>query len=315
MRTALGCVALLALAAAIFVVVDRRTAGLVDPAVQPWVAAAAALQFTLALASAWTLVSGLVTRRNSRGAVLGRAAEGTLPDGDGPAVVTGTVRAAAAPLLAPLTGTPCVAYSYRLFRQVRTHNGRMQDEPVYWGLASRPFLVDTRRRAVRVLAVPWIVDEATRHATADAVQRARQYVTSTRFEVTSGLAGALGSVLGTVRVLFADEDGEHRADYRRDDATGRLEGLLMEETVLPVGATASVAGTWSASRGAMVAADGTPGGVTATTGPIEQLLDKASVVPPSAAGAAIVTLVMAGLGAAVLWVAVTWMAPGSPLVR
>jgi hypothetical protein len=311
-RAALGCLALLIVAGALFVVVDRGTAALVHPAVQPWVAAAAALQFTLALGSAWTLGAGLVNRRGSRAAILERAAAGEVPDADGPIVVTGTVRPATAPLHAPITRTPCVAYSYRLFRQVRSSNGRLQDEPVYWGLASRPFILDTRRRAVRVMAVPWIVDDATRHASADAVQRARDYVGVTRFAVAPGVTGAIGSVLSTIRVLFTDEDGEHRADYRCADATARLEGVLLEETVLPVGATATVAGTWSVSRLAVVTADGAPGGVTATTGPVERLLAKGGVVPASAANAAAFTLVLAVVGAGMLWAAVTWLGPSSP---
>jgi hypothetical protein len=293
---------------------DRWAARQIDPDVRVWVAVAAAACFALALGSAWSLASGQFNRGGSRAAILRRAAEGTVPAGDGIALVAGTVRPATAPLLSPLAGTPCVAYTYRMFYRVPPLRGRVQDVPVYWGLASRPFIVDTRLRAVRVMAVPWIVDEASRRSGPDAVQRARQYVAATRFEDASGLLGALGTALGAVRVLFTDDDGEHRADYRAAGTARGVETLLLEETVLPVGATAAVAGNWSADRGALVVAGDSPGGVTVTTGPVETLLRKAGPLPPSITSAAVFTLVLAALGVGVLWVALTYLAPGSPYV-
>lgn len=312
-KTALGCLAYLGLFVVLAVVLDGWTAPRLDPAVRPWVGLAAALQGTLAIGALWTALSGLLNRSGSRAAVLARAAAGTLPDEDGVAVVTGTVRAATLPLQAPLSGTPCVAYTYRMFHQVRTSKGRT-DVPVYWGLASRPFILDTRMRAVRVMAVPWVKDDALRVSGAEAVSRARQYVASTRFEEATGLLGAVGTVFGTVRVLFSDDDGEHRADYRSTDRSRGIEGLLLEETVLPVGATAAVVGTWSVSRGAIVPSGEGPSGVTATTGPTDSLLRGNSQVPASTASTVVFALVLGGLGAALLWVAVTWLGPGSPYV-
>jgi hypothetical protein len=230
-------------------------------------------------------------------------------------VVTGTVRAATVPLRSPLTATPCVAYTYRLFRQVRNHKGRLEDVAVYWGLASRPFIVDTRLRAARVLAVPWIVDEATRLEGAAAVAMARQHVSDTRFEEVSGLLGAIGTAVGTVRVMFNDDDGEYRADYRARGDTSDPATLLLEETLLPVGATASVAGTWSSARGAIVASSGPSGagGVTATIGPVETLLGRRGHVPASLASALGFALVAAAIGVGLLWAAQVWLPPGSPL--
>lgn len=315
-QTALGCLAYLILFGALAAAIDRWTAPQVVPEARPWLGIGAALCFTLALGSAWTLVSGLLNRGRSRAAILERAAAGTLPDEDGVSVVTGTVRAATLPLQSPLTGTPCVAYTYRMFHQVRNHKGRLEDVPIYWGLASRPFIVDTRMRAVRVMAVPWIVDEATRCDGAGVVTRARQHVGTTRFEDVSGLLGAVGTVFSTVRVMFQDEDGEHRADYRAAGTTRAPETLLLEETVLPVGAVASVAGTWSAARGAIVTASGTAvtGGVTATSGPVDTLLKRSTQVPASTTSTALFVVVLAAFGAGILWAATTYLGPGSPYV-
>lgn len=312
--TAMGCLAYLAIFAGLAYALNGWTAPRLDPDVRPWVAGAAALLFTLALGSGWGLLTGLLGRGGSRAAILQHAAEGTLPDDDGVALVSGTIRAATAPLLSPLTGTPCVAYVYRMFYQVRTSKGRLQDVPVHWGFASRPFIVDTRMRAVRVMAVPWIVDAASRPTGADTVLRARQYVANTRFEEASGLLGALGTAFGAVRVLFTDDDGEHRADYRATGTTRGVETLLLEESLLPVGTTASVAGTWSTARGAIVAAGDSPGGVTATTGPVRNLLSKGGPVPPSTVSALAFVLVLAALGAGLIWLALTYLGPGSPYV-
>lgn len=314
MKTALGCLGYLALWALLSVAIDEWTAARVASGARPWVGVAAGLQFTLAAGALWTAVSGLLRRGGSRAAILERATAGTVPDEDGPVLVTGTVRAATQPLRAPISGTPCVAYTYRMFFETRNHKGRREEVPVYWGLASRPFIVDTRARAVRVMAVPWIVDEAARRSGADMVLRARQYIATTRFEEATGLLGALGTAVSTVRVLFTDDDGEHRADYKSTGTERDPGALLLEETLLPVGASASVAGTWLASQGAMQTASGAGGGVQVTTGDVQTLLKGSSQVPASTTSSLVFAIVLGSLGAALLWAAVTWLGPGSPYV-
>lgn len=312
-RTALGCLAYLVIFGALAVAIDRWLAPQVVADACPWLGLVAAAFFTLALGAAWTVVSGWFGRGVSRAAILERAAAGTVPDEDGVALVTGRVRATGAPLLAPLSGTPCVAYTYRMFYVVSGHRGRRQEVPVYWGLACRPFVVDTRLRAVRVMAVPRLVDEPARHAGPDVLTRARRHIADTRFEEAAGLLGALGTVFRTVGVMFGDDDGEHRADYRAAGAVRAPENLLLEETVLPVGASASVAGAWSAARGAIVPQSGSSGGggVTATTGAVQTLLKHGSPVPPSKVGAAVAALTLAAIGAGILWAGLTLLAPGT----
>ena len=309
---AFGCLAYLALFGALAAALDRWSAPRTVAELRPWLGTAAAFCFTMSLGALWGLVAGLVNRGGSRVAILERAAAGVLPDQDGVTVVTGTVRAAAAPLLAPLSGTPCAAYSYRMFYEQRNPRNHTEEVPVYWGLASRPFLVDTRTRAVRVMAVPWLVDDPVRRTGADAVLRARQVVAATRFEEASGMLGALGTALSTVRVLFNDDDGEHRADYKAAGTTRDPETLLLEETVLSVGATASLAGTWSADRGAVVPGSSTGGGVTVSTGSVDALLRRSSQVPPSSASGLVVAVVFGALGAAILWAGTIGLGPDGP---
>jgi hypothetical protein len=162
------------------------------------------------------------------------------------------------------------------------------------------------------MAVPRLIDEPVRHAGPDVLTRARRHVADTRFQDAAGLLGALGTVLTTVGVMFGDDDGEHRADYRAAGTERDPANLLLEETVLPVGATASVAGAWSASRGAIVPqSDASGGGVTATTGAVQALLKQGSQLPPSKVGAAAFALALVAVGLGVLLAGLTLLAPGS----
>ena len=103
------------------------------------------------------------------------------------------------------------------------------------------------------MAVPRLADEATRLASPDDRARARQHVAATRFEeVGADLLGALGTAFERVGEMFADDDGESRRDWRRKGDDRDPESLLLEETVLPVGATATAAGWWSTDRQAVV---------------------------------------------------------------
>ena len=79
-------------------------------------------------------------------------------------VVTGVARCDGPPLRAPLTGTECIAYQYRMYRKLRTDAEQgTRTEPIWWGMACRPFVVDAGRRAVRVAAIqPLTPTEGTR---------------------------------------------------------------------------------------------------------------------------------------------------------
>ena len=315
-RTAIGCLVYLAVFGVLAAWLDQFTAPHVTADARPWLGVVASFFLTAALAAVWGLVSA---PGDSRAAVLKRAAEGSLPDHDGPAVASGTVRASGVPLVAPLSGVPCVAYLYRMYYETTTvGNGqtgatRVRTEvPVYWGHACRAFVLDTRRQAVRVMAVPNLQHEATRCVGADDVARANRHIAATRFEEASGLLGAVGTAFSVVSTMFTDEDGEVRQDWKRSGATRDAGTLLLEETILPVGAQASVAGTWSVDRRAIVAASSGSAavGVTATVGSMEGVLEGSSQVPASTWSVLLTALVCAAIGAAVLWGGMIAFAPG-----
>ena len=316
-RMGVGCLALLAVWAGASFALDRWVAERVVTEARPWLGVAAGLFFTLSLATIWGMLVGPARGENTREAILARAASGQMPDHDGVVVATGTVRAASVPLRSPITGTPCVAYFYRMFEEVRDTEafGNHREVPHYWGYASRAFLVDTPVNAVRVQAVPMLKDAARRHGDPVHVAHAQQWVESTRFEVTAPGTGRLGSALSIVSAMLTEDDGESRRDWKLSDTTRTPDTLLLEETTVPVDATVSVAGPWSAARRAIItgantssAADGLSG-VSVTTGPIEKVLEGQSAVPPSRTYTIVFAIVMAGLGYGVLWGGLQGFAP------
>ena len=275
--------------------------------VRTWFAFAAAVFLTLGVASVLSLATGFGRGDASRAAILRRAESGELPQQDGLAVVSGTVRPLGAPLESPLSGTACVAYWYRMYyvAQDTTNRRGRQEVPVYWGYACRPFRLDSPTRAVRVMAVPKLTHEAEVVSGDPVVQRARQYAAATHFEIASGLLGAVGTALTTVQEMFTDDDGNVRRDWKaavepRDPST-----LILEEAVLPVGVTASVSGSWSSDRGCITASSDAPGGlgVTAALGSPSDLTDVQGAVPPSTTSYVVSTLALLAIGAAIVWAA------------
>jgi len=310
-RMALGCVGYLLLYAVVAMAVDRWTAPRVVADARPWLGWLAAVFFTLALASAWGVLRGYGRGRDSRAAILARAAAGTLPDGDGLILASGTVRPSGASLHAPLSGTACVAYTYRMYYEARDHRNRRIEVPVYWGQACRPFLIDTPTNAVRIMAVPHLADKVVRRESPEHIARARAYVGATRFDEASGLLGAVGSAITTGTAMFTDDDGESRFDWKRTGEPRDPSTLLLEESVLPIGATASVAGPWSIDRHAIMPASDAPGGlgVTVTTGPVDTLLGANSQIPASTTTSVVLILVLTAIGVGIVWGGMTIMAP------
>jgi hypothetical protein len=288
---------------------DRTFVAQVPEAVRPWAAGGSAVLVVLGLSSFWSLLRGYGRGDASRSQLLRRASTGEPPAEDGPILATGRTRPLSAALRAPISGTECLAYVYRMYRHVEERGdfGRRRVVPVYWGQASRPFRVDTDGRAVRVLAVPQLADDARPCSAPDDVERARQHVAATRFEdVAGGLAGAVGTALQMAGDVFGDEDGESRRDWRKAGDRPEPGALLLEETVLPVGARVTVAGRWSAERQAIVPASGgsTPGVVTVVTGGPERLASSHALPSPAWSVAVAATLLTAA-GAGIVWLALT----------
>jgi hypothetical protein len=257
---------------------------------------------TLGLVSFWGLALGHGRGERSLQAMLDRARSGRFPDDGEPIIATGRVRPLTEPLVAPLSGTPCVGYWYRMYYTVRGSDDGMVTVPVYWGSAARPFALESPAGPVRVMAVPLMAEGLRIHQGESAVERARVWIHTTRLEpVAMKVVGELKTVFDSARDVFTDADGESRHDWKRQDDERDPGDLILAEQVLPVDEEASVYGTWSRDRGAVVA-----GGVGATLpavslvlGPPEKLEGKAGV---HSFGTYLLTaIVMTAVGLGIFW--------------
>ena len=309
-RHGAGCAIYFVLFAGLAWGIDRVLGTQVAAEARPWVGIAASVFFTIGLGSVWGIVSGYAVGNPKAGLVAGAAGAG-FPEQDGPMLATGTVRPAGTALRAPISGTECVAYMYRMYYLTTRYdvvttggvNRPKIEVPVYWGQACRPFVIDSSKRVVRVLAVPRLVDAPLRREGEADVERARHWVGATRFERAAGLAGALGTALAMADDILTDDDAECRRDWMHEGEARDPATLILEETVLPVGASASLVGPWSASRRAIVphVAAAETLGASVTTGAADALLASHAGLPPSRLGAALFAVVTLAIGAAIVW--------------
>jgi len=185
----------------------------------------------------------------SRKALFARALSDAPPEDDQLIVVTGVVRADR-PLTSPLGGVLCAAYDYEMSTGARE---TIESHPlVYWGYAAQPFSIDTPSRSYPIWGVPMRGGgEVTKLAGAAVVKRARDYVRSTTWETVE--FKRLGMLDAGGQRLLDDSTTGTRRDFAIDyDAAPDVSTLKFEETLLPIGATVSALGHWSAAHGAIV---------------------------------------------------------------
>jgi hypothetical protein len=319
----MGCLALLVLSAVFALIAHRLIAPHGDATMRLWAAIAAGVFLGSGVQSFWSLARGFGQGEQSRASVLRRAKTGERPQEDAPILVSGTVRALGVPLIAPLSGVECAGYMYRLWYATLGSNRRAVEVPVYWGYAWRPFAIDGSAMRYTVLAVPHLDVEPTRFSTDEARDRARATVAATSFEGGHPLSD-VASAFAIAREMFENTDGEVRRDWKRPDDTHDPGALLLEETVLPIGATASVYGTWSVQRSAIVAgAGGTAAAQTTAVkvrlGPLERSKDfEANVtagagvdgdLPRSTLSYVMTAVILIAIGGGIIWGAINYLPP------
>lgn len=288
------------------------TSGHLPPEARFFVVVPAALLLTLGLSNLWTLARGYGQGDASRAAILERARQGEPPPQDGHIVATGVVRAEGETLRAPISGVECVAYLYRLYTSQWLPGSKHREVPIYWGYASRPFRIDSPRHAFRVIALPQLADRATQHRSNESRARAKAYVAATRYEPKHALAGIASTAAAMFGELTTEPSGDVRHDWQAAGVNVDLDTLLMEEIAVPVGATVSVSGHWSAERRAIVPGDIGEGqvGVTLVTGSAEELgRSGRSELPWSALTVAVTGALLLLAGSALVWLSTTgWIA-------
>jgi len=306
-----SCLVFLVFAAAAWFGIGRLLAAVPDPPRNVFVALAS---FFLALGafSFWGLLTCGGNSPHTRSALIRRAESGGPVDDGEPIISSGVVRAEGDALTAPLSGTPCVAYFYRMYYwgKSRTSSRRVQ-VVVYWGLASRPFVLDGSFEQRHVAAVPRLQIEPTVLNGQTARIAAKSWIESTTFAAQENeVLSSIGTAFSIAGEMFSDEDGATRRDWRLAGVNRDVLELLFEEVVVPVGEQAAVCGTWSRTRNAIVSGDGLKGilGVTVSKGGPQSIPE--DTVANKSMLTYIVTatmLTLAGLGIA--WVALRIFTP------
>lgn len=300
-----GCLSLVINFALLGVVTYTLMAPLRPAGLRLGMALVSALLLTLGLRSFWSLAWGEHGAKSLE-TLIRRARKGEPPQDGEPVVADGVVRPLASALTAPLSGVPCAAYWYTMYYLGRSSRGsrRPIEVPVYWGYACRPFAIDSSVARLRVLAIPLLHADAEPRQGPDAIERARQLVKTTAFEPVAPLA-TLGAIFELARDTFSDEDGEARRDWKREGDERDPETLLLKETLLPVGAAASVHGLWSAERGAIVSEGSALGtAVSVVLGRSEKLKGVPGVGHSTRAYLVTATLLTA-LGIGLVWFALS----------
>jgi hypothetical protein len=307
-KVGLGCVAHLVVLAAVAVFVDQLTSAHLPQELRLFVVVPAALLLTVGLSNLWTLARGYGRGDASRAAILERARTGEPPQQDGPIAATGVVRAEGGTLRGPISGVECVAYQYRLYTSQWLPGSRHREVPIYWGYASRPFRIDSPRHAFRVMAVPRLADEATQHDSSESRERVKAFVAATRYEPKRAFVGIASAAAAMFSELVTEPSGDVRRDWQAADVNVDINTLLMEEIVVPVGATVSVSGRWSTERRAIVPGEIGEGelGVTLVTGTAEELgRGGSSELPSSALSVAVTATLLLLAGAVLVWLSTT----------
>ena len=173
-----------------------------------------------------------------------------VPAKDGPAVLIGRIDCAR-PVVAPLDGRDCVAYTYEVTRDVKS--GRSWTRFVlYKGIGLAPSQIVTGAGTFRLLAVPTLegadVADAPREET---LRRFARYLGETTF--TKRTAGAAGTGVAELEARWSDSDGDYRSDI--SDARGspaELDGCRFEQQIVPRGAQVCVFGHYSTNQRGIV---------------------------------------------------------------
>lgn len=252
-RIALGCLAMIALAAAAawgaMELLDHFGMLLNDE--HRIVVGVAAIVVVFALGGLWNALIGQTDVR------LVRIARGRERPRDGRRVaVLGTIHAVESALTAPFSDRRCVAYEYSI-KDPSSPGESQTSGGSYWsGIHMAASEIRSQWGNVRLMGYPEMegfVEETFRDA-----EKARRFLEETEFQ-TGESKTAMTSVASEIFDVYMDQDGIVSKDFRLREAE-TLEGLVFEEKVVPEGEQVCAIGLYDGSRNSLV-----PSSLTAST--------------------------------------------------
>lgn len=184
-----------------------------------------------------------------------KRAEKGLPLEDGmEEAVWGPIEPLGAPLAAPFSGRPCVAYEYDAKNpSSRDSRGReTSGGSTLAGFALAPSVVRSNRGDVHLLGFSLLTEfKPETFDDPESRERAVRYASSTEF-TEMGLA-KIGAMISTLDEAMTDDDGSVRKDMRMKEATASdLAACTLEEKVIAPGESVTAIGIWDAGRGGLV---------------------------------------------------------------
>jgi hypothetical protein len=180
---------------------------------------------------------------------------GALADG-ATVAISGTIRPLNAPLQAPFSGTPCVAYDYDIVHEGQRASSHGADETYeaydIAGIALTPSMIDTPHGGVRLLSFA-LLEEFPQHVyrTPETRERAAAYIASTTFKPLG--VTKVFSALGAMSDAMTDDDGAVRQDWRMTQGEIALQAARLRERLVTVGQQVTAIGRYSADRRGLIA--------------------------------------------------------------
>jgi len=258
-----GCLKSLAILAGLIAGYYYVLHGRITPPGDRWGALALGFGMWIVSGLLWNVLNALSNRR-----ALKRASSTAQQFEDGQIVaVAGVIRPLGAPLLAPFSKRPCVAYEYWMRPLYSRSSG--QTPPQVSGEALAPSVIEGPTSRAQLLAWPFLQNYVEAQFDGDEHrQNARAYVAATQFETAT-----VSSAFSKLKEMLADDDGSIKVDMNNGGEID-VDGLRLCEKIVPAGANVCAIGTWSAQKNGIVPDPNSTAGVELIPGTLDTVLRK-----------------------------------------
>jgi hypothetical protein len=165
------------------------------------------------------------------------------PDGKRTGIV-GTIDAAGALIVSPLTGTDCVAWKYEI--SLTRGSGKNRRKSVFFeGIGLVPSVISTPSGSYRLFAVPAFDFGAEGVEMGTALRHWQEHIETARFEEKA-------AARRTLEKQWTDDDGAYRSEKRHVADDAPIEECDFREDLIRRGDAVYAVGLFSEARGGLV---------------------------------------------------------------
>ena len=171
---------------------------------------------------------------------------GTPPVDGRQVILAGHIEPSGPPLIAPLSGRECIAYTFEIYEM--RGSGKSRTKVTFCdGVALTPSLIVTRSGSYRLLTVPDLVCDASDLDRDAALARAATLMQTTPVEEKQAVFSR-----PEIEKQWTDDDGSYRHDRRHVPEDVSLEKCVMIERQVERGARVCVFGQYAEAKRAIV---------------------------------------------------------------